>query len=235
MLFEKAFFNSKWKCLLCGEEIFDESKSFCEKCEQGLPFNDGAICAHCGRKVIVSETYCSTCKGVLTSLDMCRSCFNYEKPISKLIQDLKYHNKRYLADYFSERLSLLYFKNYFNADAFVFVPMTKKALRKRGYNQSEILARKVSEKTNVPVLDCIVKTKDTKRQATLTRVERLKNLDNAFKIIDKKAVKDKSLVLVDDVSTTGATAQTIAHRLKRAGALKVYLITVASTPPKEKY
>ncbi len=235
LLIEKAFFNSKWKCLLCGDEIFDESKRFCENCESTLPFNEGAICEHCGRKVIASEPYCSTCKGVLVSLDACRSCFNYQKPIDKLIKDVKYHNKRYLIDYLSERLSLLYLKNYFNADGFVFVPMTKKAFNKRGFNQSELLARKVSERTNVPVLDCLEKVKDTKRQATLTRAERLKNLDSAFRVKDRKVVKDKTLVIVDDVSTTGATAQAIASKLKRAGATKVYLITVASTPPIEKY
>lgn len=234
-LIVKAFFNAKWKCLLCGEEIFDESKNFCEKCEMILPFNDGAICAHCGRKVIASEPYCSTCKGTLVSLDLCRSCFNYEKPISKLIKDLKYNNRRYLVDYFGERLSLLYLKNYFNADAFVYVPMTKKAFRKRGYNQSELLARKVSQRTSVPVLECLEKVAETKRQATLTRAERLKNLDSAFRVTDKKSVKNKTLVIVDDVSTTGATAQAIASRLKRAGAERVYLITVASTPPIEKY
>ena len=117
----------------------------------------------------------------------------------------------------------------------VYVPMTEKALKKRGYNQSKLLAEALSLKTEVPVLDCVVKVKETKRQATLKRGERLKNLKEAFRVCDKKAVKDKTIVLVDDVTTTGATAEVIAERLKSAGAKLVYLITVASTPPIDKY
>lgn len=231
----KILYNSKWRCLICGKEIFDEDKRICVECESTLPYNDGAICEHCGRKVTVTQSYCTTCKGVLTNLDACRSCFSYEKPIDKLIKDVKYSNKRYVVDYLAERLALLYLKNYFNADGFVYIPMTEKAFRDRGYNQSQLLALKVSEITGVPVIDCLKKVKDTKRQATLNRNERLKNLNNAFKVIDKKAVADKTLVIVDDVTTTGSTAQVIAGRLKNAGAKKVYLITVASTPPIDRY
>ena len=71
---------------------------------------------------------------------------------------------------------------------------------------------------------------------TLTlKAERLKNLKDAFTLADKKVVKDKTIVIIDDVTTTGATAQTIAEKLKKAGAIKVYLLTVASTPPIDKY
>ena len=232
--FRKYFFNPKWRCLLCGREVF-EGENFCEKCYAKLPFNDGAICEHCGRKVIAFEPYCTTCKNVLISLDLCRSVFSYEKPISALIQKFKYGNGRYLADYFSECVANLYLKNYLNADGLLYVPMFEKDERKRGYNQSKLLAEKVSLKVNVPLIDCLKKIKETKRQATLSRLERLKNLDGAFRVTDKKSVKDKTLVLIDDVTTTGATAEVIASRLKKAGAKIVYLLTVASTPPIDKY
>lgn len=232
--FDKFLFNPKWRCLICGKEIF-ESENFCDKCKSELPYNDGAICGHCGRKVLSFEPYCTTCKGKLVALDLCRSVFSYQEPISTLIKRLKYGNKRYLADYFSEELSKLYLKSYFNADYIVYVPMTDKAKRKRGFNQSELLARNLSEKVNVPILDCLKKTTETKRQATLTATERRKNLENAFRVTDKKVVKGKTLLIVDDVTTTGSTAEVIAERLKKAGANQVYLLTVASTPPKEKY
>lgn len=232
-IFKRYVFNRKWRCLCCGKEIFEGN--FCSECEQKLPYNDGAICGHCGRKVIAFEPYCTTCKGLLVALDLCRSCFSYEEPINKLIKRAKYGNQKYILEYFSERLALLYLKNYFNADGLVFIPMTNKAKTKRGYNQSEILARQVSEKIGVPVIDCVAKTKETKRQATLSRQERRKNLLDAFKVTDKKSVKNKVLVLIDDVTTTGSTAEVLAELLKRAGAQKVYLITVASTPPIDKY
>lgn len=228
------FFNPSWRCLNCGKEVFEEQE-FCDECLQILPYNDGAICDHCGRKLNVFSNYCSTCKGKLVDLDKCRSAFNYLPPISKLIKQAKYDNAKYLLDYFAKRLSSLYFQNYFNADYLVYVPMSVRAEKRRGYNQSKLLAQKLSELIGVDVLDCLIKTKETERQATLTGEQRRKNLVDAFKVIDKKSVKDKSILIVDDVTTTGATAQIIAQKLKNAGAIKVYLITVASVPPFDKY
>ncbi len=232
--FKSYLYNPKWKCNWCGKEIFNEAY-FCEECKNNLPYNDKAICDHCGRKLTVGADYCLTCKGRLTSLDKCRSAFDYDKPISGLIKNAKYDNKRYILEYFAEYLSLIYFKNYFNADVIVYVPMTEKAERKRGYNQSKILALKLSELVNVPMVDVLVKKSDTKRQAKLNRAERLKNLEDAFKVTKRKAIRGKNVLIVDDVTTTGATAENISIKLKKAGADVVYLLTVASVSPKEKY
>lgn len=233
-LLKKYFYNPNWRCLSCGKEIFENEK-FCSACKSTLPYNDGAICEHCGRPVIAFETYCSTCKNVLVDLDKCRSPFVYAPPISALIKKAKYDRGIYIIDYFAEQLSLSYLQNYFNADYLTFVPMTEKAQKKRGYNQSKLLAEKLSELINVPVLDCIKKVKETERQATLGRADRLKNLDGAFRVFDKKSINAKSILIIDDVSTTGATAEVIAKRLKDAGARIVNLLTVASTPPIDKY
>lgn len=230
----EVFFYPHWRCLNCGAEVFDE-QAFCDDCLKTLPYNDKAICDHCGRKLNVFSHYCSTCKGKLTSLDKCRSCFNYAPPISKLIKNAKYGNARYLIEYFAEQMSGVYFQNYFNADCLTFVPMTEKAERKRGYNQSRLLAEKLSAIINLPVIDCLQKKKETKRQATLNKEQRQKNLLDSFKVKSKKEIANKSIVIIDDVTTTGATAQVIAETLKKAGALRVYLITVASVPPFDKY
>ena len=230
----KYFFNPTWRCLVCGKEVFEKER-FCDECKKMLPYNDGPTCAHCGRRTIAFTEYCSTCKNILVDLDKCRSAFSYEYPMSKLIKDAKYNNARYLIEFFAEQLSLVYFQNYFNADYLLYVPMTEKALKKRGYNQSQILANKLSSLIKVNVIECVSKVKETERQATLSRVERMKNLENAFKVVDKKAIKDKTLLLIDDVTTTGATAQAIASRLKKAGAKSVNLLTVCSTPPIDKY
>ena len=232
--FDKYVYNPNYRCLNCGVEIFD-NKRFCSKCLEELPYNDKYICEHCGRQVLAPENYCSTCKGKLTAIDKCRSFFVYDKPISNLIQGFKYSNRRYLVDYFTDCLKKIYLINCFNADFFVYVPMTKKAQRKRGYNQSKLLAEALSKKVNVPVIECLEKVKETKRQATLNRKERLLNLDHAFKVTNKKVVKNKTIVIIDDVTTTGATCNVVADILKRAGAKSVYLLTVASTPPIDKY
>ena len=191
--FKKYFFNPTWRCLLCGKEVFEKER-FCDECNKNLPYNDGAICEHCGRKTVAFTSYCSTCKNILVDLDKCRSVFSYEYPMSKLIKDAKYNNAQYLIDFFAEHLALLYFQNYFNADYLVYIPMTEKAQRSRGYNQSKILADKLSSIINVEVLEAVKKVKDTKRQATLSRKERLTNLESAFKVVNKKIVKDKGII-----------------------------------------
>lgn len=232
--FAKYLFNAKWRCVVCGREIFND-KYFCEKCEKELPINSGAICDHCGRKLKVAREYCTTCKGNLVNVDKCRSVYVYDKQIKLLIQKMKYGNARYLVDLFAEQMSLLYLKNYMNAQAVVYIPMTKKAFDKRGYNQSQLLAQSFAKIVNLPVLDCMIKTKETIRQAKLGRTDRRKNLIDCFRVVDKKAVKDKKVVIIDDVTTTGSTAEVVAEKLKKAGATKVFLMSVASVPPKCQY
>ncbi len=232
--FKKYLFNSKWQCVVCNREVFSD-KYFCDDCRKNLPIITGNYCQHCGRKLKQSQNYCTTCKGKLTSFDKARSVYEYKKPISSLIKRLKYNNSRYLVDAFIQDLVNVYYKNYFNADFVVYVPMTKKAKSKRGYNQSELLAQAFSEKSGLPILDCLVKVKETNRQVTLNKENRIKNIKDAFKVINRKQIKDKNILILDDVSTTGATAQAIAECLKKANAKAVYLLTIASVTPKDGY
>jgi len=232
--FVNTLFNPKWKCIACEKEIFDQGY-LCDDCKKSMPYSGGVICDHCGRQLKAPQNYCTTCKNRLVSTEKARSVYVYKKPVDTLIQKLKYGNGRYLVEPLAEELSLLYFKSYFNADYLTFVPMHVKAQAKRGYNQSKLLADALSEKIGVQVVQCLEKTKETKRQATLTREQRRKNLIDSFKIIDRKTLKDKTVVIIDDVSTTGSTAEVVAEKLKKAGAKVVYLLTIASVPPKNGY
>ena len=227
----KILFSEKWTCNLCGREVFDGY--FCQDCLSKLPFNDGEICFHCGRHVKVSENYCLTCKGKLTAIDKGRSVFRYKDEVAFLIRKLKYDNGRYLAKVFAPYLEKLYLKNYFNADFMVFVPMTDNALKERGYNQTELLANELTKLINVPIKNVIVKVKETERQATLDRGERIKNLNGAFKVVDQKTIENKTVLIIDDVTTTGSTGEVIASLLKKKGASKVFLLTVASVGEEE--
>ncbi len=232
--FNKNLFNVKWRCISCNREIFD-GEYFCQECQDELPLLEGKICEHCGRALKRAQNYCTTCKGKLTSIDKARSVYSYEKPINTLVKKMKYYNGRFLAQAFATELSNVYFKNYFNADVVVFVPATKKSLKKRGFNQSELLAKQFCELTGLPLVDCLEKVKETDRQALLDKTSRQKNLKGAFNVKDKIAVKNKKVVIVDDVSTTGSTAENIASVLKKAKAERVFLLTVASVAPKDGY
>ncbi len=231
---ERTFFNTKWTCNVCGREIYNGG-FFCDACLKKLPFIDGPFCEHCGRKTINTERYCTTCKNTLVSIDMGRSAFNYQPPINNLIQKYKRYSYKYLADVFAEYLSVIYFKNFIVADYLVFVPMARKSERKRGFNQSKLLAQKLSEITCVPVLDAFIKVRETDNQKSLGRNARFTNLKGAFKLVEKDAINDKTVVIIDDVTTTGATAECLAEKLKKYKAKKVVLLTVASTPPVDGY
>ncbi len=233
-IYKKYFRNPHWMCIACGKDIFEE-KYFCEECEKNLPFISPPYCSHCGRKTKLPETYCTSCKNFFADIEKSRSVFEYKDPIKQIIVLQKEKQNSYSFDAFAGYLVNVYLQNYFNADALCYVPSSKKTMAKRGFNQGKVLADKVAEKLNLTVLDCIIKIKDTHKQVGLNRAERLKNLKNSFKVTDKNAVKDKTIVIIDDVLTTGATALAVADVLKRAGAKVVYLLTVASTTsPAEK-
>ena len=226
----KYVFNEKWRCNICEEEIFEEGY-FCKDCLEKLPFNNDKICLHCGRKVIDTEEYCTTCKNTIVSIDLGRSAFDYKDDIRELIHAFKYDNKKYLAKVFASYLAPLLFMNFSDANFITYVSMTKKAEDIRGYNQSKELAEEVSKIVNLPVINVTEKKEDIKEQKKLNRQERLVNIKNAFKIINKKEVKGKNVILIDDVTTTGATAEAIASKLKNAGANKAYLLSIASVSP----
>ena len=107
--------------------------------------------------------------------------------------------------------------------------MTEKRKKTRGYNQAELLANAFSLKTHIPVLsDVLYKRRDTESQVNMTQKERLMNLSGSFGVRNSGAIKGKSVLFIDDVLTTGATADCCAFALKRAGAASVFVLTVAS-------
>lgn len=233
-LFTKALFNEKWTCAGCGKENFN-GEYFCDECKDTLPLIKDNFCLHCGRKTIVSENYCSTCKNNLTNIDLGRSVFDYKPPIKKLIGNFKNYEYQYLANLFCDYMAKLVNQCFTSIDVITFVPMTNKAKKKRGFNQAELLAKGLQERCNVPSEKLVEKAKETKHQKTLTKKQRQNNLLDAFKVIDKSKVVGKEILIVDDVTTTGNTLESIAYKLKKAKAKKVYVLTIASVPAIDGY
>ena len=132
--------------------------------------------------------------------------------------------KEFFADRLAEKLNRLP-----PPDCIVYVPMTKKSLNARGYNQTKLLAKAVSKRTNTPVIyDAVEKVKDTAAQKGLTRRERRENLKGAFKAVKRESLAGKSVLVIDDVLTTGATADEVCSAILKAGAAQVYFASVAS-------
>ena len=113
-------------------------------------------------------------------------------------------------------------------DFLVPIPVSKERFKERGYNQALLLANQISEKfDNKPIFEVLEKIKQTKDQVGLNFQERQENLNGSIKVCEKELVRDKDILLVDDVLTTGATANVCAEVLFKAGAKSVKLITFA--------
>jgi ComF family protein len=221
----KTLFHDRWTCNACGKEIFDDY--FCEECLNKITQIDKNICEHCGRLTAYPVKFCDSCIEVNINFDRALSVFDYKEPISFLIQNFKYKNHKYHAKYFAEKLYSLYEQEGLSADVVTLVPMHEDRMEERKYNHAEILAREFSTLSKIEVKPIIKKVKETERQATLSFKDRLKNLTSTFKA-DKVEVDGKRVLVIDDVLTTGATADVISKTLKKAGAKEVVILTVAS-------
>ena len=115
------------------------------------------------------------------------------------------------------------------ADCVVCVPSSAERMKLRGYNQSFLLAKEFAKLVDLPFYDDVIqKAVDTISQVGLSRKERKENLKGSFKITQKDKIKGKKVLIIDDVMTTGTTVDVLAERLKNAGAMEVYALTVAS-------
>lgn len=216
-------------CDICAREVF-AGERICEKCRLALPWNDGNICPLCGRKVI-EEGICLECKYKRLSVDKARSPLLHEGEAARLVVRCK-RGKKYLYRALAELTFPLIASEFADSEALVYVPMTERAEKKRGYNQSRLLAEELSSLSGLPVLDVVIKQRETEPQKSLGRTEREKNLERCFHLISRSAVKGKTILLVDDTLTTGATVGELADTLKRGGAKKVYALTVTSVQNK---
>ena len=232
-ILKNIFFPRNLTCSCCGRESFTGG-ILCERCLDKAERNDGNICDHCGVKTIAGEAYCPRCKNKLTSFDKARSAFVYGEVTSILVQKIKYGGEKYLAEEFAKELYRLFVASVCHADGIVCVPMSEKRERGRGYNQSRLIAEALAELSSVPFLDVTVKKKETESQVGKNYSERRKNLEGSFGVKNKSEVKGKRLVIVDDVTTTGSTAETLAAALKHAGAEEVFVLTYASVSRADK-
>ena len=230
--FLDALYVEHIKCLGCGKDlknlnIFD----VCDKCKKEIEFNNNRICAKCGKNVYGLSNYCFNCKNTPRHFDKASAPFLYTGLIKRLIRKFKYKNSPYLATTFAKVLAQEYIKSDFDVDYVVPIPMHKDKLRKRGYNQSELLAREFCKIVGLPlVVNYLIKTIDVDTQTHKTRDEREK-LGKIYKVIDKKFFVGKKVLIIDDVITTGSTLDACAEVL---GASKVYGLAIAHSKSKIK-
>lgn len=201
-------------------------------------------CEFCGEVILPTEEICEECKNsieyVLEDINLnlntskffegAAAPFYYSSGVKKCILALKYssqsENAKVLAKYMSD--SVKYSFNDVSFDVIISVPLTSKKKRKRGFNQSELLAKRISKELNIPFEGKVLyRAFEKVEQKKLSREERLLNVENVFKLKNNEKINNKTVLLCDDVATTGATLNECAKMLIQGGANKVYCVTAA--------
>ena len=221
-------FPHDYTCVVCGAETF-ESDFICHRCKSRLSAITDKFCPKCGRRT-VADGLCLACKDDPPAFDAARAAFDYIPPESTVVKHFKFDNRPYLGKMLAPFLAKTWAAAGFSADVVTFVPMTAKKERRRGYNQARLLAEETAHLLNLPLRPLVLKVKESKTQHELTRAERLENLSGCFRLAEGAEVKDLSVLVIDDVITTGSTLSALAKVLKRRGAAKVYGLTFAATP-----
>ena len=211
-------------CNVCGREVF-ENERVCVRCARTLPYVGDTYCPFCGRKTLEAGA-CLDCKQRPLAVEKARAVCTHEGVSARLVVQFK-RGKRYLARTIAE-LMLPLLEEFPNTELLIPVPMTEKAEKKRGYNQSRLLMQELSVLSGIPCLEPVQKTRETVSQKFLTRQEREENLTGCFRVKERAAVRDKNILIVDDTMTTGTTASEMARVLKNAGADEVNLLTFTS-------
>ncbi len=227
--FDDALYPLDCTCDVCGEELVASTRyRLCADCIEKLPFANGHICLYCGMPLSDESDYCNRCQYSKASFVKNRSPLVYDGVVKGLIYSLKFGKKKYIAQTLGALMADRFLECDMRADIIVFVPMTAKEEKKRGFNQSELLAYEVGKRLNIPVLPALIKIKDTSAQKELRGKDRATNLEGAFACAFEQ-VKNRSILLVDDIFTTGATANECANTLLKAKAREVSVLTAAVT------
>ncbi|MBP5184326.1 MAG: ComF family protein [Lachnospiraceae bacterium] len=223
-------------CPVCGDVVVPKGRRICSDCKKMLPYLKGPACLKCGKPVAFpTDEYCDACLGRERSFDRSASVFEYNTLMQRMIGDYKFRNRKDFALFFSDELETG-FKNHFTGEgiqALVPVPIHASRKRFRGYNQSAILCGELSKRLDIPVYGCLVRHKKTVPQKTLDAAERRKNLQDAMSFVEPEdflsaGFKPKKVLIVDDIYTTGATAEACAEILKENGIEKVFVLSIAT-------
>ncbi len=222
-------------CAVCREPLWDDPiPFFCRKCWSTLKPIPGPVCPRCGRP-FASPTalqhspshQCGACRHRPLALTQAWSLFPYQTPLKEAITLFKYRGKlslaKPLARVFMEALPALP-----ALDGIIPVPLHPQRLREREYNQSLLLADRLHQQMDIPLLlGCLIRIRSTAPQTSLSKKDRLTNLRGAFSVAKPAHIQGKRILLVDDVFTTGTTLHECAKTLRRAGSGPVYGLTLA--------
>jgi len=221
-------------CCICRKPgRYGSRQPWCRECLDTMLNlqQSGSNCQKCGKYLAEGTTLCTDCRSNPPRFDIARAVGPYEDPYRISTKVLKFMGRKYLALQMGQMMAekIKSEPGFGQIDMIVPVPISKNSLQVRGFNQTELLARKISKELGVK-MECgvLVRTKDTPHQTELSKEERERNMVCVFQVTDPAKVKGKNILLVDDVYTTGATSKECTRALLDAGAGRVCVITWAT-------
>lgn len=230
--FLKIIFPSH--CLAC-EKIISSDGLFCFDCWPKLQFISEPKCAVCSYPFEFQglNLLCGKCLEKKPSFDKAIAIFRYNHILRRVVSSLKFRDQTFLAQKFAKLLFDKSKNEIADCDFIIAVPLHVKRLKKRRFNQSVLLAKNLQKLAPQKEFYCdfLIRTKATKPQMELKKKDRESNLKNVFAVNEKyrEMVRGKKIILLDDVFTTGATLENCAKVLKKHGAKKVVVLTIAKT------
>ncbi|WP_036606744.1 ComF family protein [Oribacterium sp. P6A1] len=218
------------RCPICEEPVMPKGELICPECIREIHFIKEPFCKVCGREIGSREDeICSNCRRHRFSFEYGYALMSYSDVVAHSITRIKYTGAKEYLDFYGKTAARIYGDRIksMRVDAIVPVPVHKSRLKKRGYNQAQVLAEIMGRELGIPVYeDALYRNKKTAALKELNAAERLKNLSSAF--FAGEIPKDmRSVLIVDDIFTTGATMEATSRCLKSAGVEKVYCFSLA--------
>ena len=222
-------------CLLCGSKVDTDYSNLCHYCIGRIPFIRGTKCRYCFGKIADVDDnpgrICARCKGRKPYFNELRSCWSYKGFGRELILRLKYCNADYVKNDISKLLKDKCPKicEFASNSFLVPVPLHYFGFLVRGYNQAEIIANAVKVASNGSSVVKLLRSKYKKSQTSLKSCDRTKNVSDVFSCTSRcnKINKNSKIILIDDVSTTGATSQECCRVLRDAGFTNLNVLTLS--------
>lgn len=217
------------RCPICDQLLGAGTTRMCPACARKVQYLSGPLCCQCGKKLEDPEAeYCGDCRRGQHLFTAGRALYEYGD-IAPALYRFKYGGCREYAGFFGRELAaqLGSYIRSLAPDGLVPVPMYPAKKRRRGYNQAELLARSLGQEMELPVYAGLVtRNRNTRPLKELNYEERVNNLKKAFNL-SQNGVKLKTIILVDDIYTTGTTMDQVSAALLDGGCKKVYFVTLA--------
>lgn len=222
------------RCPVCGDAVFreadEEAARICSGCEHIFQRICPPVCCRCGRPVEPDEELCTDCQGKRRSYLRGYPVWIYNQAMRESIAAFKYHGRREYAVYYAQEFVKLYAETLgrLHIQGLIPVPLYPGKYKSRGYNQAELFAEQIGKYLEIPVYsDYLVRIRNTVPQKELNDRQRYANLQKAFAVKEQTDTRFHSVMLVDDIYTTGSTIEACTRMLLRAGVKKVYFASVS--------